>query len=706
MATYEAQVNKLIGEDHPGADITEWMAEGLQSIVNVLPEDMLWMLEANTQEYSEADAVHGVSIGTNKILYVQRLTDDYLTDSDGDGTLDAKMLVECREVSASLRGRVKAGSGWQEEASQTDPVWYKLGKRIYVEPAPIDYAQSSAAGSEFGSVIATSEDSGSTSFTPNGVYTDTGAQGYEVEVTSSRQDPGSVPVTDNSINRFKWKELPDGTYSPNTNIAMNAMYTYQFSGTNNSWVTSNASETTNTYDLKLTKTAGTTTFVSPVISLDGSKNRYVSFRMKVSDKELYTAGGNWYGRLHYATAGADGHTFSDALGYIRFDPAANNTFETITLDMHQGLSVGGSDWYNNTITQLQFQIMVNKAITIDCDFDSGTKVVDTEDASKVRVGDKATATASPGYVDGIVITAVDTVSTPNTFTLDDNPDNTADDIATTITNDGVANSEQAADTVNIENLIIGNEPNKGVLTVDTIGTNAGSGTWTAGTYTDVSYTTDANGVDATFNVTIAGGAVTEVVVKNYGSGFAVNETITVLNEDIGNVADGGSLTFDVATLYSPQGTLLTNGVYIVWTDTNSNHTLGDNYEFYAEPSKRSKVYYISNPPSGWAYGSTYLGGVVPKEIDPIVLNYVVARAAEQKLASIQNGSSAGLEQYIIDEDIDLAQAQQVLIGDTHAMIDRYQKEYQMGLQGLMTGTYAPQSTGGEKQQPAYSNVAQ
>ena len=79
---------------------------------------------------------------------------------------------------------------------------------------------------------------------------------------------------------------------------------------------------------------------------------------------------------------------------------------------------------------------------------------------------------------------------------------------------------------------------------------------------------------------------------------------------------------------------------------------------------------------------------------------------EQKLADIQNGSSASLEQYIIDEDIDLAQAQQVLIQDTHALIDRYTKEYQMGIQGLMTGTYAPQSTGGEKQQPAYSNVAQ
>ena len=138
MATYESQVNKLVGEEHPAADVTEWMVEGLQTIVNVLPEDMLWMLEANTKEYSEADAVHGVAVGTNKILYVQRLSDSNLTDTDGDGVADVKMLVECREVPASLRGRVKAGSGWKEESSETDPVWYKLGKRIYVEPAPTD----------------------------------------------------------------------------------------------------------------------------------------------------------------------------------------------------------------------------------------------------------------------------------------------------------------------------------------------------------------------------------------------------------------------------------------------------------------------------------------------------------------------------------------------------------------------------------------
>ena len=363
MATYETQVENLIGEDINASltdvlqiDVTNWMAEGLQIIVNILPEDMLWMLEANTIEYNETTAIHGVSVGTNKILYVQRFS-----DTNADGALD--MLVECREVSASLRGRVKSGSGWKEEASGTDPVWYKLGRRIYIEPSPTDYFSD---GSQFSAVVDVSKASGSTSFTTSGTYTGTGALGYFIEVIAAS----------GGFDRFRW-------------------------------------------------------------STDES-------------------------------------------------------------------------------------------------------------------------------------------------------------------------------------------------------------TWN------------------------------ESVIMNINSG---------LNN-------------------------LSYGVNIVWADSNANHTVGDKYEFSAEPSKRSKVYFIENPPSGWKYDSDYLTGAVPKEIDPIVLNYVAARAAEQKLASIQNGSSASLEQYIIDEDIDLAQAQQVLIQDTHALIDRYQKEYQMGIQGLMSGTYAPQSTAREEQQPVYSNVAQ
>ena len=123
-------------------------------------------------------------------------------------------------------------------------------------------------------------------------------------------------------------------------------------------------------------------------------------------------------------------------------------------------------------------------------------------------------------------------------------------------------------------------------------------------------------------------------------------------------------------------------------------------------SPRSKVYYISVPPSGWVYNSDYLDGTVPNEVDPIVLNYVVMRALEKKLAKIQNGSSASLEQYIIDEDLDLAQGQQILIQDTNALIDRFAREYQMGLQSLMAGTYRGKTTDDKKEKQAYQNVAQ
>ena len=606
MATYEAQVNKLIGEDHPGADITEWMAEGLQTIVNVLPEDMLWMLEANTKEYSETDAVHGVSVGTNKILYVQRLSDSLLTDSDGDGVADSKTLIECREVPASLRGRVKAGSGWKEESSETDPVWYKLGKRIYVEPSPTDYVSS---GSEFGAVASIVKSSGSTSFEPYGTYSSTGATGYELEVTSTLE----------SVERFKWSN--DSQVSYTSNVAMNAMYTWQFINSAQSWTVADGTPATESESLKVTSTGGSVMFESPAISLNGANNRYINIRLKTSDKD--TAPGNWYGRLWYKTTS---HNYKDGNDgfWINFQPAANNTYETFTLDMHQGLNKGGDDWKNSTITKLKFNML-----------------------------------ATGG-------------------------------------NDG------SGDTFNVSNIIIGKESDKGVLTVGTISENTGTA-WDDAVYSNVTYTTVGNNTTATFDVTVSSGNAT-VSVKNYGDGYAVNDVITVNDSQLG--ANGGdNLTFNVASLYRPQGNNLGDGVYIRWEDANSQHAVGDKYEFYAEPSNRSKVYYIAHP-SSWTYASTYLGGVVPKEIDPIVLNYVTARALEQKLANIQNGSSASLEQYIVDEDKDLASAQQILIQDTHALIDRYTKEYQMGIQGLMTGTYAPQSTGGEKQQPAYSNVAQ
>ena len=673
MATYESQVNKLVGEEHPAADVTEWMVEGLQTIVNVLPEDMLWMLEANTKEYSEADAVHGVAVGTNKILYVQRLSDSNLTDTDGDGVADVKMLVECREVPASLRGRVKAGSGWKEESSETDPVWYKLGKRIYVEPAPTDYISS---GSEFGAVANLSKATGSTSFEPYGTYSSTGAQGYEVEVIS--------PVE--GVDMFKWSK---GTSLQSPNLAMNAVKQYEFAASNDGWTNVAATEDVTT-DLQLTSTGGTVQLYNPGgLSIDGSKNRYIKIRVKTTDNTITTE--NWYGRLYYKTSTQS--TYSE---WIQFTPSSTGVYENITLDMHQGVNVGTS-WISSTIVDFKFQIFQSVAkSSITCSYTNNSSTVGTADASLVEVGDTVDDVAS--IISASTVQSVDTGN--NTFVINSTATSTAN-ATTSIISNGVG------DVFNISHFIVGGDDDNGVKTVGTPSTNSVHATqpWTAATYNAVNHTDNSSGSGATFDVVVDSEGDATVTVKNYGKGYAVDKTFTVTGDTLGN-ASADDLTFSVTSLHRPEGNDFGDGVFVRWVDGNANHTVGDKYEFSAEPSNRSKVYYISNPPSGWQFNSTYLDGTIPKEIDPIVLNYVSARALEQKLADIQNGSSASLEQYIIDEDIDLAQAQQILIQDTHALIDRYTKEYQMGIQGLITGTYAPQSTGGEKQQPAYSNVAQ
>ena len=611
MATYEAQVNKLVGEEHPAADVTEWMAEGLQTIVNVLPEDMLWMLEADTKEYSESTAEHGVSVGTNKILYVQRLSDNNLTDSDGDGNADTKMLVECREVSASLRGRVKAGSGWKEESSETDPVWYKLGKRIYIEPSPTDYRSS---GSLFSAVADISTASGSTGFTTSGTYDSSNVTGYLVEVTD----------TTLGRTRFKWSDDDGASYNtdiPMNSVPINMKNQDHFATDADGWVATSGGEqaTLSTYSGYIKVKAdnnlsggATARMKKESLEINGSSNRYLHMRLKADDVS------NWYGRFMWTTSG---HGLS-ASHYMHVPIPVVNEWTEYILDMWNP-TAGTTDWQDSEITGLRF--------------------------------------------------------------------------------DFFANSEADGENIYFDWIMFGSEGDAGgVFAVDTISTNAGTA-WTDGDYLLATHTATGDGVGATFTVKIDSGVAT-VVITAAGSGYSINDRFTVANSVLGGNVGGDVLTFDVSdTTTSNQ---LSNGVSITWTDKNNNHTAGDKYEFSAELSNRSKVYYINNPPSGWTYASTYLGGVVPKEIDPIVLNYVAARALEQKLANIQNGTSASLEQYIIDEDIDLASAQQILIQDTHALIDRYTKEYQMGIQGLMTGTYAPQSTGGEKQQPAYSNVAQ
>ena len=89
----------------------------------------------------------------------------------------------------------------------------------------------------------------------------------------------------------------------------------------------------------------------------------------------------------------------------------------------------------------------------------------------------------------------------------------------------------------------------GVLTIDTI--SAADTLRLKGTYLIQSgaYTTQTNGINATFSITISAAGAATVEIIEGGSGFAVNETITVPDSRLGS-GGGASLTFDVATIGS------------------------------------------------------------------------------------------------------------------------------------------------------------
>jgi len=97
-------------------------------------------------------------------------------------------------------------------------------------------------------------------------------------------------------------------------------------------------------------------------------------------------------------------------------------------------------------------------------------------------------------------------------------------------------------TVNID------ETTGDVLTIDTVG--AADASRTAGTY-NVSTTgvsTDGSGTGATFQIVVAAstGAAT-VTVTAAGSGYVINETVTVADAQLGS-GGGAALTFDVASI--------------------------------------------------------------------------------------------------------------------------------------------------------------
>ena len=121
-----------------------------------------------------------------------------------------------------------------------------------------------------------------------------------------------------------------------------------------------------------------------------------------------------------------------------------------------------------------------------------------------------------------------------------------------------------------ETITITNANASGIKTVGNFGATDSSrtpGTYTLGTS---DYSTQNSGANATFTVVIGtGGTVDSVTVTDDGSGFIVNETVTVADAQLGG-GGGAALTFDATAIHGNGAT-----VNIATVATNATLTLTD-----------------------------------------------------------------------------------------------------------------------------------
>ena len=282
----------------------------------------------------------------------------------------------------------------------------------------------------------------------------------------------------------------------------------------------------------------------------------------------------------------------------------------------------------------------------------------------------------------------------------------------------------------------------------------------AATYTDVSLT-GGSGTGCIATVIVSTSLTTyvsSVVPTTSGTGYVVSDVLTIPAGTIGGGGGGGTAT--VATIESDVSTSIdidTNKILYVLRESDSNlidtpgSEAGNDAKMLVEcreipaslrgrvtpgsgwkeevsetdpvwykldgkvhilptsTSLNSKLYWIKVPPTTWSGGAdskVYMSGTILFELEPLLLCYLVKRCLEQKLAKVELGTSSSLEAYIADEDLDLVQAQQVLIGDLLQRITLKDKNMQLMLGALMQGTIQQETADDTKRIPAYSGIAE
>ena len=180
-----------------------------------------------------------------------------------------------------------------------------------------------------------------------------------------------------------------------------------------------------------------------------------------------------------------------------------------------------------------------------------TVTITNANAGKVLTFNLATLSGGTGYTTATGVSATGGTGSSLTVDITANPSGV---ITNVVINDG--GTGYAAD----ETVTILNANASGIKTVGNFGATDAArtpGTYTLGTS---DYGTEASGANATFTVVIGtGGTVDSVTVTDDGSGFIVNETVTVADAQLGG-GGAAALTFDVTAIHGNGATVNTSTV--------------------------------------------------------------------------------------------------------------------------------------------------
>jgi hypothetical protein len=245
-------------------------------------------------------------------------------------------------------------------------------------------------------------------------------------------------------------------------------------------------------------------------------------------------------------------------------------------------------------------------------------------------------------------------------------------------------------------------------------------------HTDVVQTsTSGNGTLVEFAINTNNSGVPRFFITSKGQNYAIDDTIVVT--DPGNtlglaevtvnaVVKSSSARAEVECREIPAALIGRATPGSGWQEESSQtdpvyYKLGGSVNILpTSTSTKSKVYWVKVPPTSWitdAYNETFMAGTILTEIEPLIMLYVLKKVYGQKLALAQFGTvtqGSSLETYIADEDLEMAQGQQLLITDLQSMLMGLEKEFQLGIQLLMQGTYKPELIENAQTQDTYSKL--